>query len=197
MKRMVEINDTLDETLDAARLDLRTWAKENPNETEPHDQIHEIADSATPIYTGEIRDLWYLYQNEFESAYEDAGIGNGTEDNYQQVCIYCYIESALWDEWREIESQREALADNAKLGGPGLNGYAYKADVYCEDCAGNIIDDLAKVHFNADDAPPEDTDTFPQPIFFGESDIKMSCAECGEYLYGPETSDVQINDTES
>ena len=65
------------------------------------------------------------------------------------------------------------------LGGPGHDGYAYNADVWCVDCGQDIIRDIY------DDATEfEDTDSFPQPIFFGESDCAQHCAECGEYLYG-------------
>ena len=31
-----------------------------------------------------------------------------------------------------------------------------------------------------------DTDHVPQPIFFGEADTAQHCADCGEYMYGPE-----------
>jgi hypothetical protein len=70
------------------------------------------------------------------------------------------------------------------MGGPGLDGYAYQADTYCVDCGREIIRnlDLSTI--------PEylhvDTDHVPQPIFFGESDYATHCAECGEYLYGPQ-----------
>lgn len=31
---------------------------------------------------------------------------------------------------------------------------------------------------------PADSDTVPQPIFFGESDCPQHCGDCDEYLYG-------------
>lgn len=68
-----------------------------------------------------------------------------------------------------------------KLGGPGLDGFAYQADVYCVPCAHAIIDagpDAVLPPFDCD------SDTTPQPIFFGESEVAQHCAACGEYLYG-------------
>jgi hypothetical protein len=75
------------------------------------------------------------------------------------------------------------------LGGPGLDGYAYCADVYCTDCGESIINDLATSQDHWDDIPL-DTDTFPQPIFFGESpDYPQHCSDCGQYLYGENADD--------
>ena len=69
------------------------------------------------------------------------------------------------------------------LGGPGHDGYAYNADVYCVDCGQAIIRELyAEGAYNQGDSGT--TDEFPQPIFFGESDYAQHCGECGEYLYG-------------
>ena len=69
------------------------------------------------------------------------------------------------------------------LGGPGLDGYAYRADAYCVSCGQAIIE------AGQEEVPApfdRDSDTTPQPIFFGESDCTQHCSECGEYLYGPE-----------
>ena len=78
----------------------------------------------------------------------------------------------------------------ALAGGPGLDGYAYCADVYCVDCGRNIIRDRYAemerdrnaTHFDWDSF--RDSDELPQPIFFGESEYEQHCADCGEYLYG-------------
>jgi len=77
------------------------------------------------------------------------------------------------------------LAD-ALQGGPGLDGYAFQADVYCVPCG----QDHVRIAFFA--RPTVDWNTFrdseevPQPIFFGESETEQCCADCGEHLYGPE-----------
>lgn len=69
------------------------------------------------------------------------------------------------------------------LGGPGLDGYAYNADVYCVECGRNIIRRCYPLVKDDEDAQ-RDTESMPQPIFFGESDYRQHCADCGEYLYG-------------
>jgi len=69
------------------------------------------------------------------------------------------------------------------LGGPGLDGYAYQADVYCIPCGRSIINDGPDVVEGMD---AYNTEVTPQPIFFGESDIAEHCAHCGEYMYGSE-----------
>jgi ribosomal protein S27E len=73
------------------------------------------------------------------------------------------------------------------LGGPGLDGYASTAAVYCVDCGEAIIYEVFKDYPNGI-AYPEcfDSETLPQPIFFGESDTAQYCDKCGEYLYGPQ-----------
>ena len=70
-------------------------------------------------------------------------------------------------------------------GGPGLNGYAYRGDVYCVRCGRATIKHL----FEVGDLPPtldrcDDTERCPRPIFHGESDYPQHCANCGAYLYG-------------
>lgn len=77
---------------------------------------------------------------------------------------------------------------DALMGGPGLDGYAFNADTYCVDCGRDII---RKVWPAGGLGWPEfqDSETLPQPIFFGESDGPQHCADCGEYLYGPQDQD--------
>lgn len=69
------------------------------------------------------------------------------------------------------------------LGGPGHDGYAYNADVYCVDCGQDIITELFNEGKYAD-GDSGDSNDHPQPIFFGESDYMQHCASCNEYLYG-------------
>lgn len=74
-------------------------------------------------------------------------------------------------------TRREAL-----LGGPGLDGYAYCADVYCVPCGRDIIQRAPQAVFS--DSRALDSDCLPQPIFFGEHETTQHCADCGTYLYG-------------
>ena len=76
---------------------------------------------------------------------------------------------------------------DALLGGPGLDGYAYQADVYCVPCGQDITVTVFKDHPDGISFPEaQDSEVVPQPIFFGEADTAHHCAECQEYLYGEE-----------
>lgn len=81
-----------------------------------------------------------------------------------------------------------ALKD-ALLGGPGLDGYAYNADVLCVDCGHAAIEAVfdarrAMGQHELTDLEAGDSEVIPVPIFFGESDTAQHCGECGSYLYG-------------
>jgi hypothetical protein len=86
---------------------------------------------------------------------------------------------------------------DALMGGPGLDGYAYNADVYCVPCGRDIIRAVFREHAEANagseilsDLEFGDSETCPQPIFFGESpDCAQHCGDCGEYLYGESPED--------
>ena len=75
---------------------------------------------------------------------------------------------------------------DAMLGGPGLDGYTYQADVYCVDCGRDII---LKGPEEIEEFAFQDSEETPQPIFFGESDCAQHCADCGTYLYGEDSED--------
>jgi len=77
-------------------------------------------------------------------------------------------------------------------GGPGLDGYAYNADVFCITCGQDICETL----WNERGTKPIswvdfcDSEQWPSPIFFGESeDCAQHCGDCGAYLYGEESED--------
>lgn len=76
---------------------------------------------------------------------------------------------------------------DALLGGPGLDGYAYRADVYCAPCGQAITREVfERFPEGVPDPLAQDSDELPQPVFFGESDTEQHCGDCGEYLYGGE-----------
>ena len=89
-------------------------------------------------------------------------------------------------------TKRQALYAELAKGGPGHDGYAFDADVFCVDCGRAILHnqcmsgELDAYLDTPDDIMLRDTDTTPQPIFFGESDTAQYCSDCGTYLYGPE-----------
>ena len=130
MIRVLEIKDTLDDRVQSAIYDvknelLRSLDSDQPshcpdlyNDLDYSGAIHEIVDSAVPIYTKEIEDLWYLYKNDFIQAYEDAGVGDNPMQNNGMAAIYYYIQQQvndwysdnaedIFDEWQEKNSQEE------------------------------------------------------------------------------------------
>lgn len=131
VKRNVEIEDNLDEIIGSARDDVKTeienYIEENEKKPDYSDldysgAMHEIFDSAVPIYTGEINDLFYLYGDEFEEAFDNAGIGDKDDEHWpmgwKPAAIYCYIEQEIlndldemideiWDEWEEKHNKEE------------------------------------------------------------------------------------------
>ena len=78
--------------------------------------------------------------------------------------------------------------EDALLGGPGLYGYAYQADVYCVDCGVDIARAVFAERPEVDGMTFGDSEEVPQPIFSGENlDCAEYCGDCGEYLYGDDT----------
>ena len=120
MKRQIEINDTLQETVDGAIEEVRAYMLEWLDENEPDDvpclsndldysgRVHEIIDGSVPIYTHEIRDLFYLHGNELEQAFDDAGCGEKDDSQWpmgwRPAAIYFYIQQQV-GEWYHNESQ--------------------------------------------------------------------------------------------
>lgn len=86
--------------------------------------------------------------------------------------------------WTRAEFMRECFR-----GGPGLSGYAYRADTWCPDCAEAEAAALPDSAVPAGEGDPRwtDSDHVPQPVFFGDSDRACHCASCGEYLYGTDS----------
>lgn len=127
MKRTIEIEDDLDEIVDGVKEeildDFIEFIKENEIEDfddyyqkQGCDRVHEICDSCTPIYYSDIDGLYYLYGDEFEEAYKNAGFGDGSEDNHRQVTIYCYLSDKGFEFLNEIQESFEAwLEDKTPL----------------------------------------------------------------------------------
>jgi hypothetical protein len=136
-KRTIEIDDCLQEQVDGAIDDVKQalldYLEENPDTNETPDigndldysgTIHEIVDGAVPVYTSEINDLFYLYGNDFEQAFDDAGIGSkddeGWPSGWKAAAIYCYIDEKVheWyaqnadDVFEEWQEKRDEQADD-------------------------------------------------------------------------------------
>lgn len=114
MKRTITINDNLAEIMKRAINNtenvLSQYIEQNPSKISTGGKInvpcldtdldydgtiHQIVDQAVPIYDQEIKDLWYLYEKEFEKAYDNAGIGDREQTNWRGAAIYFYIYEQL------------------------------------------------------------------------------------------------------
>ena len=117
MKRTIEIDDTLEDRIDSAIVDvkdtLEEYLKDNPdtdsvpcisNDLDYSGAIHEIVDSSVPVYTKEIEDIWYMHKRELLEAYEWAGIGTNPQENDGMTAIYCLIDHKI-REWYDANAQ--------------------------------------------------------------------------------------------
>jgi len=135
MRKTIEIEDSLEEivsgAIDGVKDELESYLDQNPDTDELPDisndldysgSIHEIVDGAVPIYTNTIKDLWYLYGDEFERAFDSAGIGEKTDEGYpcgwKAAAIYCYIDQEvhkwyneqaqeIFDDWQEAKKRKK------------------------------------------------------------------------------------------
>ena len=123
MKRQVEIDDDLQERIDGIKEDIKQnfidYLKENPDisdwdtyyQAQGCEMVHEICDSATPIHYSHIDGLYYLYGDEFDEAYKNAGWGNSNEQNHRQVAIYSYLSDKGFEYLGELEEHFNEFFD--------------------------------------------------------------------------------------
>lgn len=128
MKRTIEIDDTLESRVESAienvKSELENYLKENPdtdslpclnNDLDYDGSIHQIVDSSVPVYTHEIKTVWYLYGSELEQAYKNAGVGENPMENNGMAAIYYYImeqvqewygneAEEIFEKWKEAKS---------------------------------------------------------------------------------------------
>lgn len=79
---------------------------------DPQDIISETADSSVPVYTSEILET---AANSIELALEECDLGGTTPIEIITGNIYCALEAAQWEWWRdnkdEIEEECQNIAD--------------------------------------------------------------------------------------
>lgn len=124
MKKMIEINDTLDERVATAKAEMQEAISEVYKQANPKtldalfevrealmDNCFEIADSNTPIYTSEIEDIFYLHGADIETAFDDHGIGEKLDKDFpagwKAAAIACYIQDQLSEVIESWYSERE------------------------------------------------------------------------------------------
>lgn len=120
-KRTIQIEDNLDEIVQSAIDDTKelmlSFLDDNPDRADDREppclsndlnysgSFHEIIDSAVPIYTKEIEDLFYLYGDDFERAFDNQfGSKSKTDEGWpmgwKPAAIYCYIEEQVAEHYR-------------------------------------------------------------------------------------------------
>ena len=132
--RIVQIEDSLQERTNGAieevEAELRRYLGENPdcdgapdlrNDLDYSGAIHEIVDGSVPVYTSEIEATWFLHGSDLEDAYENAGVGRNPRENSGMTAIYCYIDQAVhewyrdnaddvFEDWKEKRAAKEDKA---------------------------------------------------------------------------------------
>ena len=114
MKKTIAIDDNIqeiiDDVIDEVKTALFEYLDDNPdidetpcisNDLDYSGRIHEIIDGAVPIYTSDINDIFYLYGDEMEAAFDNAGMGNKDDKwpcGWKAAAIYCYIQQEVF-EW--------------------------------------------------------------------------------------------------
>jgi hypothetical protein len=71
-----------------------------------------------------------------------------------------------------------------------MNAYIFNADIYCTDCANEMIDECRER--GIDDDGDSDSNTYPQgpyPNGGGEADCPQHCGSCHAFLENPLTGD--------
>ncbi len=118
-KITITLDDTLQDCVDGAIAEVKQalldYLEDHPDTDEPpclsndldyDGQIHQIIDSAVPIYTQEIKTAWSLHGDDLEDAYENAGVGENPREDNGMAAIYYYISEKIgewyWDNADEI-----------------------------------------------------------------------------------------------
>ena len=106
-----DLKDRVEGVLDEIRDLIRDYIEENSiddadnlelSDLDNSGAIHELIDGAVPVYYSDIDALWYLYKDEFTTAYENAGIGSDPLENNGMTAIYCYISEAVYANYTDV-----------------------------------------------------------------------------------------------
>jgi hypothetical protein len=129
----------LSENEDVTTLDPDNWYQGNGCEC-GCDVINQVSNDNTPIYYSDIRDLWYLYSDDFEQAFEDSGCYSKKPQNYQQICIFMYLESVGHEFARTLESELNTLKDQDEM----TFGFLYNSFVVLDERLSEELQSLNK-----------------------------------------------------
>lgn len=117
-KKEIEFND-VHEQLSLIKEEIvelcKRYVKDNQELPEDIDVLNDsgavdqIIDGSVPIYTWDIRCNWLFYHDEFEGAYENAGIGDNPLENDGMTAIYFYLWEQVRD-WFDSEDGKKDVA---------------------------------------------------------------------------------------
>jgi len=117
MKRILEVNDVLDECVEEATEEvtrlLREHLEANPdtdelpnlsNDLDYSGSVHEVIDSAVPVYDCDIDAIFFLHGDKVEAAFDNVGFGNKTDKGWPRgwkpAAVFTYIEQEVHAWWR-------------------------------------------------------------------------------------------------
>lgn len=70
---------------------------------DPEDLLHELADSNTPIYYGEIIDQWHAMPSEYNDQWQEMGMPeNASITGLMQLDLCLYYEGQFLEVWEEV-----------------------------------------------------------------------------------------------
>jgi len=79
------------------------------------DQLHNITDSNIPIYYLDVAGLFYFHKYDLIEAYENAGVGDLSEENNpNKACIYFLLHEKLNEFFASIEDYETSIMEYAK-----------------------------------------------------------------------------------
>ena len=128
VKHTIELNNSLDDLVIMAINEIKEWYRYKVNETKDINKVdyenslddlieyinydgslNEIIDGCVPIYTHDLKGLFFINEDALDEAFENMGLGVRSDyenkhnefegDNYplgfEGVAIYCYIENEI------------------------------------------------------------------------------------------------------
>jgi len=100
---------TLDSLIADAAEELLEWYQNNPEETEPHDRIFELADAHTPIYYSELLRLAAENNSLALDVPECGPAFDGKPTPINIIAGNCFeaIEAGLWQAWQELIDEED------------------------------------------------------------------------------------------
>lgn len=96
----------------AIKEDLVSNYEEISERAYPEDYLTETADSWTPVYNGDIIELWHKeLPNEFVDSWQEIGAGDDfTIISLMRIDIYFWLSALVTELWDEVKEEKEEVA---------------------------------------------------------------------------------------